>query len=51
MAWVAQALFMTCLAKKTFPWYSDCSTAAVSSFSVCHLNRKMSPYTGLQGHM
>lgn len=50
MACVAHALVMTCLAKNTFPKYSDSPTAARSSCSLRHLKRKISPYTGLQKH-
>ena len=47
MACVAHALVMTCRAKNTRPAYSASGSEGRSSASATHLNRKMSPYTGL----
>lgn len=48
MAWVAQALLMTCLAKKILSNRLSWTTVPTTSSFGTHLKRKMSPWIGLQ---
>lgn len=50
IAWVAQALLMTCLAKNIVSRRSSLTTDPTGSSSCTHLKRKINPWIGLERH-